>query len=324
MPDLKEVRASHPAMSFVTVDTVANPHSRHVLYPKALCPIKRKCYRCIDFKLKIDLIMKISDFAIENLKAIIIGEQGNTPYLSDPKLVDLFNTYGERDIYDHLNGGFPKVDSTTPNLSRKEFAKFKIKKLNDTKNLKLLIERVVKSSDLPEKAAESVNKVISSEGFVLEKVGNLYYIKGTPNYVEPQIPEIHFEDIQKKILEEISLAKYLIWIAVAWFTDKVLFDKLIEKRNAGLNIRIVVIDDEINKNCGLDFESNFEIKRVAKTRFDNIMHNKFCIIDLNTVINGSYNWTKKAQYNQENITIDKNIKTAETFADKFIELKKIN
>ena len=27
------------------------------------------------------------------------------------------------------------------------------------------------------------------------------------------------------------------------------------------------------------------------------MHHKFCVVDLKKVIHGSYNWTKKAQYN---------------------------
>jgi len=35
------------------------------------------------------------------------------------------------------------------------------------------------------------------------------------------------------------------------------------------------------------------------------MHNKFCVIDSKTVVTGSYNWTKKAQSNYENITIIK-------------------
>ena len=33
------------------------------------------------------------------------------------------------------------------------------------------------------------------------------------------------------------------------------------------------------------------------------MHNKFCVIDEYTVINGSYNWSKKAERNHENIII---------------------
>jgi hypothetical protein len=36
MPDLKEVRAYHPAMIFSTSDTLATPHFWFVLYPNAL------------------------------------------------------------------------------------------------------------------------------------------------------------------------------------------------------------------------------------------------------------------------------------------------
>ena len=51
------------------------------------------------------------------------------------------------------------------------------------------------------------------------------------------------------------------------------------------------------------------------------MHHKFCIIDLNTVIQGSYNWSKKAQYNGENIDTVTNPSHALQYADRFIKLK---
>jgi len=34
--------------------------------------------------------------------------------------------------------------------------------------------------------------------------------------------DAHFEQIQKKIIEQIELAKFTIWVAVAWFTDRLL------------------------------------------------------------------------------------------------------
>ena len=37
-----------------------------------------------------------------------------------------------------------------------------------------------------------------------------------------------------------------------------------------------------------------------------MMHNKFCVIDRSTVINGSYNWSYKARQNHENITVSTN------------------
>lgn len=42
MPDLKEVRLSQPAMSFIKGETVATPRSRHVSYPKALAGIVKR------------------------------------------------------------------------------------------------------------------------------------------------------------------------------------------------------------------------------------------------------------------------------------------
>lgn len=51
------------------------------------------------------------------------------------------------------------------------------------------------------------------------------------------------------------------------------------------------------------------------------MHEKFCIIDLKTVIHGTFNWTNAANYNRETISIDKNSATSQVFADEFIKLK---
>jgi phosphatidylserine/phosphatidylglycerophosphate/cardiolipin synthase-like enzyme len=85
----------------------------------------------------------------------------------------------------------------------------------------------------------------------------------------------------------------------------------------------VIIDDEINLKYGIDFEKFFETKRVKPIgKYENIMHHKFCIIDFKTVIHGSYNWTIKAQWNKETISIDFGREIAEKFANEFISLIK--
>jgi phosphatidylserine/phosphatidylglycerophosphate/cardiolipin synthase-like enzyme len=133
---------------------------------------------------------------------------------------------------------------------------------------------------------------------------------------------VHFEEIQGKIVEQIELANFTIWIAVAWFTDDLLFTKLVEKKNQGINVQLIIMDDDINNNSRLKYE-NIEVYKFKKTGKygNNIMHNKFCVIDLKTVINGSYNWTIKAQYNQETINIITGRENAEKFAKHFIQLK---
>ena len=55
------------------------------------------------------------------------------------------------------------------------------------------------------------------------------------------------------------------------------------------------------------------------------MHNKFCLIDNDTVITGSYNWTFGARYNEENILIIKNEKDVfSKFANQFEKIQPQN
>lgn len=128
--------------------------------------------------------------------------------------------------------------------------------------------------------------------------------------------DAHFEQIQKKIIEQIKLAKFTIWVAVAWFTDRLLFEHLVAKKNQGVNVQVIIIDDEMNKNSGLKYEAEFETYRLEKVgKYENIMHNKFCVIDLKTVIHGSYNWTRRARFNRETIVVENSRENAEKFAE---------
>lgn len=132
----------------------------------------------------------------------------------------------------------------------------------------------------------------------------------------------HFEEIQDQIIEQIESARFTIWIAVAWFTDKLIYKKLLEKREQGVNIQLIINDDEINDQAKLNYEKEFETYRIPKHgKHENIMHNKFCIIDLTTVIHGSYNWTNKARYNHETVEVIHSREAAEQFAEQFIKLK---
>ncbi len=133
----------------------------------------------------------------------------------------------------------------------------------------------------------------------------------------------YFEEIQKNIIEQIEAAKFTIWVAVAWFTDQVLFEQLVAKKNQGINVQLIIIDDEINRKSGLNYEERFETYRVAKIgKYENMMHNKFCVIDLKIVIHGSYNWTQRARFNCETIVVENSRENAEKFAEQFIQLKR--
>ena len=78
--------------------------------------------------------------------------------------------------------------------------------------------------------------------------------------------------------------------------------------------------------CGTDRSSvssltSSSCSKNPNGKYQNIMHHKFCVIDLKTVIHGSYNWTNKARWNKETISIDISRELAEKFASEFINLK---
>ena len=137
--------------------------------------------------------------------------------------------------------------------------------------------------------------------------------------------EILFDDIQNRIIDEIREAKFSIWIAMAWFTNKKIFDELLKKRNEGLDVKIIIDNNRVNKEKpSFTLEDHFEVYRVdvMSERYKNIMHRKFCVIDLEVAMHGTFNWTNAANYNKEHWDVDHNRETAKTFAEEFVKMRR--
>lgn len=120
--------------------------------------------------------------------------------------------------------------------------------------------------------------------------------------------QAYFDDIQLQILHELRKATSSIHIAVAWFTDPDIFEQLCQKAGSGIRVELLVVNDSINRKGGLQYERLRDLGGMFMMVGDNkrsstLMHNKFCVIDSATVITGSYNWSRKAQQNSENITV---------------------
>lgn len=268
--------------------------------------------------------MKLSDYTISTIIKFFADSYndndilGLTPYLSGTKLVEFFNKAGCRDIY---NEGMPD------GLSRPVYVQDRLSRLSGTAELVTLIENLFDTRHFSSDRSKDIdfavlefNKLIAPDQYRLEKINEVYKVIGADPPEKIEI-EIHFEDIEHQILEQISNARFLIWVAVAWFTNKKLGKALQEKIREGVNVRLVVLEDDINKEYGFNYEKLCETKRISpKGPYKNIMHHKFCIIDLKTVIHGSYNWTTKANWNKENISIDTSKELAEQYAERFIKL----
>ena len=119
----------------------------------------------------------------------------------------------------------------------------------------------------------------------------------------------HFSNIHKVIINHLEQAQTEIVAAIAWFTDRDIFEVLCKKARSGIKVAVALIGDEINQGPGgLNFHRlrNFGGQVIflpLGSRDAPTMHHKFCVIDRSTVITGFYNWSQKARNNDENITV---------------------
>lgn len=135
--------------------------------------------------------------------------------------------------------------------------------------------------------------------------------------------EVIFENIEQRIITEIENAHYAIFVSVAWFTNKKLFNALLEKAKQNCYVSIIIQLDEINSQGGIDY-SQIQVGRSECFKISKdaeLLHDKFCVIDFKKVITGSYNWTYKASYNSENILILNDPSVATQYISRFEQQK---
>lgn len=131
--------------------------------------------------------------------------------------------------------------------------------------------------------------------------------------------DVSFDNIEKTISLLISSAEKRIYVAVAWFTNSILFDELSKALQRDVEVKVLILNDILNRNeFGLDF--GLLVKNGAEVRYSKseqgTMHNKFCVID-DKMITGSYNWTYHANENNENIVIIDEPDITNNFCDQF-------
>lgn len=112
-------------------------------------------------------------------------------------------------------------------------------------------------------------------------------------------------DVRNVILEHLDNANIKVLVAVAWFTDTILFEKLLELQDKGVSIELIVTKHEFNTESQNDYELIKDKGFFAEIGSDRqLMHMKFCVIDYDIVISGSANWTNRAfTSNNEEVTI---------------------
>ncbi len=257
--------------------------------------------------------MKISDYAIQQIGALIIGAGG---YKSGRELVDWFNKYGIRDVYDNY-GLPPNPNNKGQRLSRSQYVQYSLERFNNTENLKHFLEDFINRNKY---IVEKIREFVEPEGFQIMQFDKQYTIVGCgQTLVNNGITDARFEKIQTDIIRHINEAKLSIHIAMAWFTNQTIADALKEKAKDNVDVKLVINQDYTNVTNGADLSGL--CYKFIKAKNGGIMHNKFCVIDNRIVITGSYNWSVKAETkNDENILIDTNIDTVMKFSVKFKNL----
>lgn len=133
--------------------------------------------------------------------------------------------------------------------------------------------------------------------------------------------ESHFEDIECHIIKLLRSSNTSIEICVAWINHQIYSSVLEEIARKGVKVEIIFNNDLTNANHGINVSNHYityPISTRLKTAF---MHNKFCIIDDETIITGSFNWSKKAKDSFENIVVIRNdYKLVKSYLHEFYDL----
>lgn len=134
----------------------------------------------------------------------------------------------------------------------------------------------------------------------------------------------YFCNIRSEIIPLLKEARVTISVAMAWFTSSELFQELLNCLSRKVKVELVLLDNPTNfMEFAPDFNRFIEaggIFRLSKPE-NGFMHHKFCIIDNEILITGSYNWTYNAENrNIENIVISDVSSVVEEFQNEFSRL----
>ena len=139
--------------------------------------------------------------------------------------------------------------------------------------------------------------------------------------------EAHFVNIRNQILRYLQEAKKEVIIVMAWFTSDELFQSIISCCTRGVSVKLILLDDVINwQPYAPDFNKLITAGGFIQIadRCHGFLHHKFCVIDNQIVITGSYNWTYYAETrNLENVVISNDEKLIHQYLEEYFRLQEI-
>ncbi len=155
----------------------------------------------------------------------------------------------------------------------------------------------------------------------LEEIVKLLTPAGPARAVESNAYFTPGDDCPARIIDLLRQARTTVDICVFTITYDQIASAILQTHNRGVAVRIVT--DE-----GKALDEGSDIERLARSgvnirleRSEFHMHHKFAIFDGQTLLNGSYNWTRGASVNnQENIVVTNDPALVKRFAREFERL----
>ncbi len=133
------------------------------------------------------------------------------------------------------------------------------------------------------------------------------------------------DECYSELINNFNLAKSEIICAFYDLDNKGIINSLINKSKKGVNISIIIDDAYLNeKNLKLFDGTNIDIfsDLNREGKYNNYMHNKFCVIDRNVLITGSTNPTDNGLYkNNNNLIIISSKYLSKNYLNEFNQMR---
>ena len=127
------------------------------------------------------------------------------------------------------------------------------------------------------------------------------------------------DDCENAIVSSIKNANHSVKICVFTISENVITNEIIAAKKRGVSVTIITDNDKLNDK-GSDIRWLAD-EGVRIDQSSSHMHHKFCIVDKEILLTGSYNWTKSAaDRNQENLLVTVDPKMVKAYLNEFEKL----
>lgn len=135
-------------------------------------------------------------------------------------------------------------------------------------------------------------------------------------------PFLHEKTAYQSLVNLLRSARKTLDVCVFCITCADLVSVLIERQcNAGVEVRVITDSEQLRVTGSQIGKLRSEGVKVRHDNTSYLMHHKFAIVDEETVLNGSFNWTKTAiTGNHENLVISKDQYLLRAFRKEFDSL----